>query len=94
VVGFRLGVGVGWNVIEFIALQRGSSTTRGRRSRWMQVRGHASALGGTASATFTGDFHRLEDGRYQAASGLGPRGPIWVGGDADGHASPSCSEVR
>jgi Luciferase-like monooxygenase len=55
---FRLGVGVGWNEIEFIALNE-NFHNRGRRSE-EQVR-VMQALWAEPHVTFTGEFHRLED---------------------------------
>jgi probable F420-dependent oxidoreductase len=76
---FRLGVGVGWNEIEFVALNE-SFHNRGRRSE-EQVR-IMQALWAEPHVTFTGEFHRLDD------VGINPRPPsgrvpIWFGGDAE-----------
>lgn len=76
---FRLGVGVGWNEIEFSALNE-NFHNRGRRSE-EQVR-VMQALWAEPHVTFTGEFHRLED------VGINPRPtsgrvPIWFGGDAE-----------
>ena len=76
---FRLGIGVGWNEIEFIALNE-NFHNRGRRSE-EQVR-VMQALWAEPHVTFTGDFHRLEN------VGINPRPvsgrvPIWFGGDAE-----------
>ena len=75
----RLGVGVGWNEIEFIALNE-SFHNRGRRSE-EQVR-VMQALWAEPHVTFTGDFHRLEDVGINPRP-AGGRVPIWFGGDAD-----------
>lgn len=76
---FRLGVGVGWNEIEFTALNE-NFHNRGRRSE-EQVR-VMQALWAEPHVSFTGEFHRLED------VGINPRPPsgrvpIWFGGDAE-----------
>jgi probable F420-dependent oxidoreductase len=76
---FRLGIGVGWNEVEFIGLNE-NFHNRGRRSE-EQVR-VMQALWAEPHVTFTGEFHRLED------VGLNPRPasgrvPIWFGGDAE-----------
>ena len=76
---FRLGIGVGWNEVEFIGLNE-NFHNRGRRSE-EQVR-VMRALWGQPHITFTGEFHRLED------VGINPRPPsgrvpIWFGGDAE-----------
>lgn len=76
---FRLGVGVGWNEIEFIALNE-NFHTRGRRSE-EQVR-VMQALWAEPHVTFAGEFHRLDN------VGINPRPPsgrvqIWFGGDAE-----------
>src|SRR6185369_2075980 len=61
---FRLGVGVGWNEIEFEGL--GSDfKTRGKRSE-EQVR-FMQALWKEPHVTFKGEFHHLDDG------GINPR---------------------
>ena len=52
---FRLGIGVGWNEIEFIALNE-NFRNRGRRSE-EQVR-VMQALWAEPHVTFTGEFHR------------------------------------
>jgi probable F420-dependent oxidoreductase len=76
---FRLGIGVGWNEIEFIALNE-NFHNRGRRSE-EQVR-VMQALWAESHVTFTGDFHRLEDVGINPRPASG-RVPIWFGGDAE-----------
>ena len=76
---FRLGVGVGWNEIEFQGLGE-DFHTRGKRSA-EQVR-YMQALWGQPHSTFHGDFHYLDDG------GINPRPksgkvPVWFGGHAE-----------
>ena len=76
---FRLGIGVGWNEIEFIALNE-NFHNRGRRSE-EQVR-VMQALWAEPHVTFAGEFHRLEDVGINPRPASG-RVPIWFGGDAE-----------
>lgn len=76
---FRLGVGVGWNEIEFQGLDV-DFHTRGKRSE-EQVR-FMQALWAEPHVTFAGDFHRLDDGGINPRPKSG-RVPIWFGGHAD-----------
>lgn len=76
---FRLGVGVGWNEIEFQGLGY-DFHTRGKRSA-EQVR-FMQELWAKPSVTFKGEFHELTDG------GINPRPksgkvPVWFGGHAE-----------
>ncbi|MFO1079201.1 MAG: LLM class F420-dependent oxidoreductase [Reyranellaceae bacterium] len=76
---FRLGVGVGWNEIEFQGLGM-DFHTRGVRSE-EQVR-FMQALWKDQHVTFKGKYHQLDDG------GINPRPksgkvPIWFGGHAE-----------
>jgi len=76
---FRLGVGVGWNQIEFQGLGM-DFHTRGKRSE-EQVR-FMQALWAKPAVTFDGKFHALTDG------GINPRPksgkvPVWFGGHAE-----------
>jgi len=76
---FRLGVGVGWNEIEFQGLGM-DFHTRGKRSE-EQVR-FMQALWANPTTTFDGKFHQLTDG------GINPRPksgkvPVWFGGHAE-----------
>jgi probable F420-dependent oxidoreductase len=76
---FRLGIGVGWNEVEFIGLNE-NFHNRGKRSA-EQV--HVmQALWANEHVTFEGEFHRIED------AGINPRPPsgrvpIWYGGHAE-----------
>jgi len=76
---FRLGVGVGWNEIEFQGLGE-DFHTRGRRSA-EQVR-YMQALWGQPHTTFQGDFHHLDDGGINPRPKSG-RVPVWFGGHAE-----------
>lgn len=76
---FRLGVGVGWNEIEFQGLDV-DFHTRGKRSE-EQV-SFMQALWASPHVTFAGEFHRLDDGGINPRPKSG-RVPIWFGGHAD-----------
>ncbi len=76
---FRLGIGVGWNEVEFIGLNE-NFHNRGKRSA-EQVR-VMQALWANEHVKFEGEFHRIED------AGINPRPqsgrvPIWYGGHAE-----------
>jgi len=76
---FRLGVGVGWNPVEFTGLNENFSN-RGRRSaEQVQV---MQALWAEPHATFKGRWHTIED------AGINPlpvnrRVPVWFGGNVE-----------
>jgi probable F420-dependent oxidoreductase len=76
---FRLGIGVGWNEIEFQGLGV-DFRTRGRRSE-EQVR-FMQALWAEPHTTFHGEFHHLDDGGLTLRPRSG-RVPIWFGGHAE-----------
>ena len=73
---FRLGIGVGWNEAEFVALGE-NFHNRGRRSEeQVQV---MQKLWAEPHVSFEGKYHRIED------AGINPRPssgkvPIWFGG--------------
>lgn len=73
---FRLGIGVGWNPVEFTALNE-NFHNRGRRSEeQVQV---MQALWSEPHVTFKGRYHTIED------AGINPRPPtgripVWYGG--------------
>jgi probable F420-dependent oxidoreductase len=75
----RLGVGVGWNEVEFTGLNEVFSN-RGRRSEeQVQV---MQALWSQPNVTFKGRYHTIDD------AGINPRPasghiPVWFGGHAD-----------
>src|SRR3954467_9321626 len=76
---FRLGVGVGWNEVEFVGLNE-NFRNRGRRSEeQVQV---MQALWAQEHVTFSGAFHRIEDAGINPRPASG-RVPIWYGGHAD-----------
>jgi probable F420-dependent oxidoreductase len=72
----RLGIGVGWNEIEFQGLGM-DFHTRGRRSE-EQVR-FMQALWREPHTTFHGEFHHLDDGGLTLRPKSG-RVPVWFGG--------------
>src|SRR5215469_18311651 len=76
---FRLGVGVGWNEIEFQGLGV-DFHTRGKRSE-EQVR-FMQALWAKPHVKFNGEFHQLDDGGINPRPTSG-RVPIWFGGHVD-----------
>jgi probable F420-dependent oxidoreductase len=76
---FRLGIGVGWNEVEFLGLNE-DFHNRGRRSA-EQVR-VMQALWAEPHVKFDGEFHHIAD------AGINPRPqsgrvPIWYGGHAE-----------
>src|SRR4029077_5384434 len=76
---FRLGVGVGWNPVEFVGLNE-NFRNRGRRSEeQVEV---MNALWRDQHVVFKGKWHAIED------AGINPRPkkgkiPLWFGGHAD-----------
>jgi probable F420-dependent oxidoreductase len=76
---FRLGVGVGWNEIEFIGLGENFSN-RGKRSE-EQVR-VMLALWAETAVDFQGEFHRIPDAGINPRPASG-RVPLWFGGHAE-----------
>lgn len=76
---FRLGVGVGWNEIEFIGLGENFSN-RGKRSE-EQVR-VMQALWANPAVDFEGEFHRIPDAGINPRPASG-RVPLWFGGHAE-----------
>jgi probable F420-dependent oxidoreductase len=76
---FRLGIGVGWNEVEFIGLNE-NFHNRGRRSE-EQVQ-LMQALWAEPHVTFKGRWHTIDD------AGINPRPvsgkvPVWYGGHHD-----------
>ena len=76
---FRLGVGVGWNEIEFQGLGA-EFHTRGRRSEEQVC--FMQALWANPHVKFAGEFHRLDDGGINPRPKSG-RVPVWFGGHAE-----------
>ena len=75
----RLGVGVGWNQVEFTGLNEVFSN-RGRRSE-EQVQ-LMQALWAQPHITFKGRYHTIEDAGIDPRPASG-RIPVWFGGHAD-----------
>jgi probable F420-dependent oxidoreductase len=76
---FRLGIGIGWNEVEFVGLNE-EFHNRGRRSE-EQVR-VMQALWAESHVKFDGEWHHIDD------AGINPlpnkrRVPIWFGGHHD-----------
>ena len=73
---FRLGIGVGWNEIEFVGLNE-NFHNRGRRSE-EQVR-VMQALWAEPHVEFKGRWHTIEDAGINPRPASG-RVPVWFGG--------------
>ena len=76
----RLGVGVGWNPVEYEALGEVWATRGRRQAEQIEL---MNRLWTERSVTFEGDFHTV------TASGLNPMPvqrpiPVWFGGSSDG----------
>jgi len=76
---FRLGIGVGWNEVEFIGLNE-DFHSRGKRSA-EQVR-VMQALWAEPHVKFQGEFHTIDDAGINPRPASG-RVPIWYGGHAE-----------
>jgi probable F420-dependent oxidoreductase len=73
---FRLGVGVGWNQVEFTGLNE-NFHNRGRRSEeQVQV---MQQLWAEPHVSFQGKYHRIEDAGINPRPSSG-RVPVWFGG--------------
>src|SRR5246500_600452 len=73
---FRLGIGVGWNEVEFVGLNE-NFHNRGRRSEeQVQV---MQKLWAEPHVSFTGRWHRIEDAGINPRPAAG-RVPVWFGG--------------
>ena len=75
----RLGVGVGWNELEFTGLNENFSNRGKRSEEQVQV---MQALWAHPHVTFKGKYHTIDD------SGINPRPvsgrvPVWFGGHVD-----------
>jgi alkanesulfonate monooxygenase SsuD/methylene tetrahydromethanopterin reductase-like flavin-dependent oxidoreductase (luciferase family) len=75
----RLGIGVGWNEVEFTGLNE-NFHNRGKRSA-EQVR-VMQALWAEPHVKFAGEFHTIEDAGINPRPASG-RVPIWYGGHAE-----------
>ena len=76
---FRLGVGVGWNEIEYEGLNE-NFHSRGRRSEEQVA--VMRALWAQPNVTFKGSYHTIDDAGINPRPASG-RIPIWWGGHAD-----------
>jgi probable F420-dependent oxidoreductase len=76
---FRLGIGVGWNAVEFVGLNE-NFRNRGRRSE-EQVE-LMRALWAEPNVTFKGRWHTIEDAGINPLP-TGRAVPLWYGGHAD-----------
>ena len=73
---FRLGIGVGWNEVEFVGLNE-DFHNRGRRSaEQVQV---MQALWAQDHVTFKGQWHTIDDAGINPRPASG-RVPVWFGG--------------
>ena len=76
---FRLGVGIGWNPVEFVGLNEDFSN-RGRRSEeQVQV---LQKLWAQEHVSFQGQWHNIEDAGINPLPS-GRRIPLWFGGHKD-----------
>jgi probable F420-dependent oxidoreductase len=76
---FRLGVGIGWNEVEFVGLNE-NFANRGRRSEeQVEV---MLALWAKPHVTFKGRWHQIDDAGINPLP-IGRRVPIWYGGHDD-----------
>jgi len=76
---FRLGIGVGWNEIEFTGLNENFKNRGARSEEQVEV---MQALWAAPHVTFNGKWHTIED------AGINPRPasgkvPLWFGGHAE-----------
>jgi probable F420-dependent oxidoreductase len=76
---FRLGIGVGWNEVEYVGLSE-NFKNRGRRSEeQVQV---MQALWANKHVDFKGRYHTIEDAGINPRPASG-RVPVWYGGHHD-----------
>jgi probable F420-dependent oxidoreductase len=76
---FRLGIGVGWNEVEFVGLNE-NFHNRGRRSEeQVQV---MQALWSQPHVSFKGRYHTIDDAGINPRPASG-RVPVWYGGHHD-----------
>ncbi len=76
---FRLGIGVGWNEIEFTALNENFRNRGARSEEQVQV---MQALWAEPHVSFDGKWHRVEDAGINPRPASG-RVPLWFGGHAE-----------
>jgi probable F420-dependent oxidoreductase len=75
----RLGVGVGWNELEFVGLNENFHNRGKRSAEQVQV---MQALWAEPHVKFAGEFHRLDDVGINPRPASG-RVPVWFGGHAE-----------
>ena len=75
----RLGVGIGWNPVEYQALGEDFATRGARSEEQIAV---LRALWTQPTVTFNGRWHHIEDAGIKPLPVQRPI-PIWIGGDAD-----------
>jgi probable F420-dependent oxidoreductase len=76
---FRLGIGVGWNEVEFVGLNENFHNRGKRSAEQVQV---MQALWAEPHVNFAGEFHCIEDAGINPRPASG-RVPIWYGGHAE-----------
>jgi probable F420-dependent oxidoreductase len=76
---FRLGIGVGWNEVEFIGLNEDFHTRGARSAEQVRV---MQALWAEPHVTFKGRWHTIEDAGINPRPASG-RVPVWFGGHHD-----------
>ena len=76
---FRLGIGIGWNEVEFVGLNE-NFHNRGRRSEEQVA--VMRALWADPHVTFKGKHHTIDDAGINPRP-AGRRVPLWYGGHAD-----------
>jgi probable F420-dependent oxidoreductase len=76
---FRLGIGVGWNEVEFVGLNE-DFHNRGRRS--VEQVELMRALWAEPHVTFKGRWHTIDDAGINPLP-IGLKIPLWYGGHAD-----------
>jgi probable F420-dependent oxidoreductase len=75
----RLGIGVGWNELEFVGLNENFHNRGKRSAEQVQV---MQALWAEPHVKFDGEFHHLDDVGINPRPASG-RVPIWFGGHAE-----------
>ena len=73
----RLGVGVGWNEVEYVGLNEDFSTRGRRQAEQVEL---MKALWEDPSLQFDGEFHTVERAGLNPLPGTPP--PVWFGGGA------------
>jgi probable F420-dependent oxidoreductase len=76
---FRLGIGVGWNQVEFTGLNENFHNRGARSEEQVQV---MQALWASPHVTFKGRYHTIDDAGINPRPASG-RVPLWFGGHAE-----------